>query len=126
MEIWYQCFQWPKKYLNIDFESLEQYHEHLSTWEFTKPIVTNKEGQFISHDLTVASIGPIRHRHSRRRRNAELYSNSSMEYSEVVEEPHHVYLNFTALGKSLQLKVYIAFYSLPLLGLCSNSVKGHP
>lgn len=50
-----------------------------------------------------------------------------MEYSEAIEEPHQVYLNFTALGKILQLKVNLFFYDASYVTLAfvqiSNSTK---
>ena len=34
--------------------SLEHYHKHLSEWDFTHPIITNENGQFISANLDLA------------------------------------------------------------------------
>ena len=32
----------------------EHYHKHLSEWDFTHPIITNENGQFISANLDLA------------------------------------------------------------------------
>merc|ERR1712130_44213 len=85
----------------------DEFGEHLSEWEISYPVVTNENGEFVSNDLNLASIGVHRHRGHRRRRNVELYSNKTYDFSDA-EQSHHVYFNLTALGKNLHFKLQLA------------------
>ncbi|CAG5112320.1 Oidioi.mRNA.OKI2018_I69.chr2.g6547.t1.cds [Oikopleura dioica] len=79
----------------------DQYHQRLHSWEEAEILVTNSEGEFVSHDVHhFAELS--QQRHHRRRRNAELYQ---LHSSRSNDEHESFFVNITTGSFTHHLKL---------------------
>jgi len=81
---------------------LEHYDKHLSEWDFTHPIITNENGEFISANLDLAKVKPeplTKKRRGRSRREIGDFDDFSSS--------NYVYMNLTVFNEPLQLKLSV-------------------